>query len=679
MMPNFIARRPFIILTIIYIVALALLDWVGFFSAPSQNDVSRFISDKYVSVKGLVVNVPALKNNKIQLIVKVSSVDEQKSGGKVSVTLFSDNSDIHQGDIIGFFTKLVSPPSARNPGAFDYAEYLRRNNIFAMAYISSYAKIGNIPLPFYKSAANTIRADIIDTLHRYLPQERSSVLIPMLIGEKSELSDDVKQAFQTAGLTHLLVVSGLNVAYVVIIFLGFFRLIGFKRRYAALLTIPFILLFMLIAGDNPPVVRATVMALFVIISLSLSREPLIYQSLAMAATTILLFDPQSLFSASFQLSFAATIGIVYLYPLFLKPFQNFPRWIQNSLGGTIAVSLAAQLAVLPIIAFYFNRVSLIGLISNIIVVPWTGIITALGIVLYLVHFISHFITSFIAYVTSFLLQWMLYLVHLFAKSPFATIDVVSPSLALIAGYYILLALIPLYSKVKVKIILCTAGAGIITLFSLAIIRAIPQDGPLTITSLYAGNGTAVHIEFPDKEHWLIDTGRERDGEKLLLPYLRSKGIRRIDKIIITSDAKHHYGGLKTVSDNLSVSGIIYPSAINQIGRYFISNSTITLVPVTSKKNGYILVCLDYAGRRIVFTHAGDLQYLPGEQTSDVIHISCHRNHRINSLRADNIILSGTAPEELPKTGKIYSLKQYGSVSVVITSGGTIRIKSFSEQ
>jgi len=706
-------KRPFIALTVLYILALILLNHEGSLSFVSKHDISHYISDNYAKVNGKIIDVPEQKKNTLRFVVQVFSVTDQKAGGKIRVTLFPGRAGgfheqgIEQGDIITFYGKLLHPPSARNPGQFDYAAYLRRKNIYTITYVSSFNITGHIPLPFYQSAANIIRANMIDTIHRYLPQREASVLIPMLIGEKSELSEEEKQAFMSSGLMHILVVSGLNVAYVVAIFLGFFRMFGFKRRTAALLTIPFILLFMLIAGDNPPVVRATVMALFVILSLSLSREPLIYQSLAMAAMSILIFDPQALFNASFQLSFAATMGIVYLYPYLIKPFQKLPGWIQNYVGGTIAVSFAAQLAVLPIIAYYFNKISLIGLASNIPVVPLSGIITALGIVLYLAHFVSHFIAMPFALFSYYLVQGMLWCVHVFAGVPFAAVHVATPSIPLILGYYIFLIGIFHIRKIPLTIGAMVAGSAAVICISLWV---IPSRNQLTATSLYAGDGTAVHIAFPDGKNWLIDTGRNRgDGEKIICPYLRSKGIHGIDKVIITSDDKHHCGGLETVIDNFAVSEVIYPyknarnkefsglptdskarnisaDEIRSLKQYHISGSTLTIAPCVSLRDNSLIVVLDYAGRRIVFTHQGNmppmnetLQYVR-EKPIDILHVSSQRKQTdifrcVELLKPGAVLLSGRVPEERIEAGNVYSLKNSGAVTVVIGSG-RIRILTF---
>lgn len=692
---NLLLRRPFILLTLLYCLSLVILDSRGFFSAPPKNDVSKFISTYPAETEGIIKSVLDPRPGRQRYIVRTLSVNGQKTGGYVLLTSFDPENRPETGAIVGFRARLSAPIRPKNPGEFDYTSYLSRKGVYTTAYTSSLTITGHKTQAFYKTIASAIRADMISAMHRYLPQKKASVLIPMIIGEKSELSEQNKQAFMDSGLMHILVVSGLNVGYVTIIFLGFFRLAGLKRRLAALCCIPFIVMFMLIVGDNPPVVRATVMALFIILSMSLSRDPLVYQSLALAAAAILIVDPQALFSASFQLSFAATIGIVYLYPFFMKPLQNLPRIVKNSIGTTIAVSLAAQLAVLPLLAYYFNRVSLIGLVSNIVVVPLAGIITALGILLYLLHFISYYAAAPVAYLTSVFLQAMLYFVNLFSTFPNASIPVKSPSFAIILCYYTLLAGIFHARKVPGKILAAcalTAAAVFCALF------LAPHKKELTLTCFYAGNGTAVYLRFPNGFNWLIDCGRERDGERVICPYLRSRGIRSIDKIIITSNDKRHSGGLKAVTDNFQVSEVVGPSAAAKQKQYFIGGSTVTIEPVKLKKENYLAMLLDFAGKRIVFaqesfdsaqdnkrTKRVELNrhpesYMP---SADVLHLSGLKRKSdieslISMLKPGAVILSGTPPKDMPEADNIYTLKKHGAVTASITSEGKLSIRGFKE-
>lgn len=683
---TFLRKRPFIVLTVLYCSILIVLNYLGYFSSPPKSDVVRMISPSPVEVRGVINEVLDADDKRIRCVIKALSADGAKVSGKVLVTCFDTGNPVTEGEAVRFFARLSVPPPARNPGQFDYAAYLNRKGIYTVAYVSHVIKEGYRRLPFYMSAACAVRDNMIVTINRYLPAREAGVLIPMLIGEKSGLSQEDLEAFKDSGIVHVLVVSGMNVAYISLIFIGVFRILGFRQRHAALLSIPFILLYMFITGNNPPVVRATVMALFVIISLCLSREPRVYQSLAMAAMAILIVDPQALFTASFQLSFAATIGIVYLYPYLMKPAAGLPYLIRNTIAATIAVSLAAQLAVIPVIAYYFNKVSFIGIISNIPAVPLAGVLTATGIVLYIAHFIAGFVTVPVAFVTSLLLRCLLWLVHRFAEFPFATIHVATPSLALLAGYYALLAGVFHLKRLPARHIV-GAAAAVIIVFTPHAVRSV-KDGP-TVTSLYAGNGTAVHVAFPGGRHWLIDAGRKRDGERVVCPYLWSKGIREIDGVIITSPDKHHYAGIENVADNFPVGKMYYPKnsskdiarliegmrntgidlrEIRANERFFVGASTVTLLSSGAGQKISLIVLIDHAGKRMAFVDHGER--LAGERTADILHISCHDKDTdiagcIEVFRPGTIILSGTAPGKVPDGGKLHILKREGSVSVAI--------------
>ena len=672
-----VKNRPFIALTILYCAVLVVLNQRGFFVSPPKHDVALLIAPSYTEVTGRVTDIFKEYNSKQIFTVKASDVDGHPCGGTLLVHSSSKNDRAEEGDIVRFHCALLRPPPARNPGGFDYAAYLRRMNIYAVAYISYFMKIDHKPLPFYIRLAEATHRDMTETILKALPPAESAVLIPMLIGDKQSLPIEEKRAFTDAGVMHILVVSGLKVAYVAGTFLLLFRLTGFKRRLASLLTIPFLLLYMVITGDNPPVVRATIMAVSIFISLSLKRESLTYQALALAAAVILIFDPQALFTASFQLSFSATIGIVYLFPYLIKPFQKFPWWFRNPVGGTVAVCLASQLGVMPLLAFYFHKIFIAGIVSNIPIVPLTGIITGMGIVLYLVHFISGPLTLLMGCVISLLIKLLLAQVHYFAGLPYATMPAATPSLWAVALYYCFLWGIVQLRRIKYMPLILGAGGALV--FAGLFIHHHAVKTEMEITSLYAGNGTAVHVTFPGNSHWLIDCGRERDGKRTVCPYLWSKGVQSIDKIIITSDDKRHSGGLKAVTDNFTVPDIIYPFSIPKQKQYFVNGSTVTVIPSGPEE---LTVLIDFAGKRIVFAREDKLPEEAMSRNIDVLHISCRRRSTtirplIDTAKPGAVILSGTVPDDTPDTGRIYPLNYYGAVSCKVTSKG-IRVKVFNE-
>jgi competence protein ComEC len=620
------ARRPLIACTIVFICLLLVLDTRGCFASRSGLPV-----DTPLTAEGIVSEPPEPAGTRIRFPLDLIALDQAPARGRVLVTA-ETAAVIRPGDILRLGGTLRTPPGLRNPGGFDYRTYLARQGIRTLFYADNVTLQGRHPLPWYRTLAFAARADICRTISRYLPDDEAAVLIPMIIGDKSGLTPDLKRAFADAGVTHILVVSGMNVAYCTAIFLGVFRLLGLSRRRAALATIPVILLYMLATGASAPVVRASVMALFVILSLSLAREPDIYQSLACAALAILIVDPQALFTASFQLSFAATLGIVVLYPVLLKPFAGLPRWLRHSLGATVAVSLAAQLGVLPLIAAYFNKISLIGLVSNIVVVPLTALITALGIALYLAHWIAIPLAQGLGLATAALISLLLSVVRFFAAVPGATLHVASPPILSVAAYYIVL-----FGVVRIRnSVFFRFAVPAVAVLWLAIWSAGRwwHHDEVRITLLDVGNGDAACIEFGGGKTWLIDGGGSYragfdPGEKIVCPFLWSRGVRRIDAVVVTHPHIPHYGGLAAVLRQFPVNRVLtgpalparfaYAELLALVKerrilctpvwageRFVVSGSTVTvLAPVrdagTDSDDACLVMALECHGRRVLLT------------------------------------------------------------------------------
>lgn len=725
-------QRPLISITLLYALLLVILDQTGFFAGQSKNRIAGLSR-----VEGYVIGLPEKKYGKISFLLKTSKINNKNTSeqllvnyslkneiNNISSSCFEDEGDrflppnIEPGDILRIEGYFRLPSSARNPGGFDYAQYLNRQSIQFLFYASSLKIIGRISLPFYKILAYKIRYDIITTIRKNLPEKQADILLPMVIGDKSGLSKETKQEFTDAGVIHVLVVSGLNVAYCAAIFIFIFRLFGLRRRYAAIFTIPFIILYVIITGANAPVVRAVVMALFVILSLSLAREPGIYQSLALAALTILIFDPQSLFTASFQLSFAATLGIVYLYPYLIKPFNIMPRWIKLVIGSVFAVSLSAQLAVIPLVAFYFNKVSIAGLLSNLFIVPLVGLITGFGICLYLVHFISPLLTSIIASINYYLIVILTDVVRFFAGFKWSTIHIATPSMILIVVYYS--SLWAVFKTKRFPKILYFIGAGIILCGAMTLYNKLQNE--LRITFLDVGNADAVHISFPSGENWLIDAGGKYYpgydiGQNTICPYLWSKGVRCIDKVVVTHPHIQHYGGIKTVIENFKVKEIVFNPQVSEEkeftellelinkkkipwkevwagDRFIIGKSTVTVLsPEILRQNfddNCLVLSLDYFTRRIIFT--SDMgEYAQNRLISSkaslktsVLMLPNHDNRTISKqfLAKSNpdYLIASTTRKEFPELAKFtaaktYSTKTSGAITVVLTPK-KVHIKKF---
>ncbi len=542
-----IRSRPLIAVTIAYIIALAILDLNGFFgrarTAPPPGEES--------AITGTVVSEPELKAERLSFIVR-----EEGSGDRALVSSYDHPVLPLRGDHVHIKGYLRIPSSKKNPGGFDNARYLSRQGIYSLLYARRIAIIerpAQNPLSLF---LRTVREDTSETFKRALKPEEAGVLVPMLIGDKSLLANETKKEFNDAGIMHLLVVSGMNVAYVSIFFLCIFRLFGTRPRIGALYTIPFLIAYMMVTGATPPVVRATIMAVFVILSLALAREPLIYHSLALAALAILIADPQALFSASFQMSFAATIGIVALYAPLKKPFEILPPFLRATVGNIFAVSLAAQLAVTPLMLYYFNKLSVAALISNLIAVPLAGFITIAGIALYCFSAIP-FLSGIAALAVHIPLSLLLIIVRYFSHLPWAVVYLPAPPMIAIAAYYI--ALFSAVQWRRHRVFPWLAGSAAL-LFAIIAFTAYKPKDDAAVTFLAVRQGTGAHIRFSNDTHWLIDGGSDHGttnvGEQTLLPYLRSRGIRRIDTIVVTHPEPAHYNGLSAVMETVPVKRMI---------------------------------------------------------------------------------------------------------------------------
>ncbi|MBU2614398.1 MAG: ComEC family competence protein, partial [Elusimicrobia bacterium] len=364
-------NEGFIWLVLAYIVALIVLDQRGYFLS-KVNSISQRINQE----AELVVKVEApleVKTNRIEFPVSTLI------SGRKTILLarcYNTKNSVSQFDVLKITGKILPLPQPRNPGQFDYGNYLMRKGYSGIISVNKYEIIKKGKTPLFYRMIDSIRAKMIDSIRKNLPAEtpEGGVLEAMFVGEKSEIPPEVSAEFIDSGLMHVLVVSGMNVVYVVAVFFFAFKLLPISNKLRNVFLIVPIVVYCFATGANPPVVRATVLALAIILCYLLSRERALYHAFALSALIILIFDPQALFGASMQLSFAACLGLVYIAPKLADSFKfSLPKILRYILL-LFFVTLSAQLATAPLLAKYFYKVSGIGLLSNLVVVPDVGII-----------------------------------------------------------------------------------------------------------------------------------------------------------------------------------------------------------------------------------------------------------------------------------------------------------------
>ncbi|MCL1971658.1 MAG: ComEC family competence protein [Endomicrobia bacterium] len=465
-MKNFIIlKRPAITIFLFYAAFLIFINAIGIFSPQKQSFLYHFTQyNKPVSIEGRVISSPEKIRDSQRFILKADKINDFKVNEKILVNS-PPGYKIAYGDIINIEGKISKPKRADFSLVFDYSRYLARLGIYTVFNVYSFEYIESKPNPVKKFAL-AFRHDIIKKIAHYFKKAYADILKSVIIGDKTSLDYQTKGNFVDSGLMHILIVSGLHVGFVAGMILIIFKFCGLSLRKASLLSIPFVFLYALATGANPPALRAAIMFSSVLIALALDREPLVYNSFALSALLILIFQPQQLFTASFQMSYAATIGIVYFYRHVFGMFQNIKNSILKFFCGVFSVTVSAQIFLIPICMYYFGRVSLISFFSNIIVVPLVGIIIPLGFFFYFFTFIFSYIALAVSIIVSILLHYIISVANISASFWFSAAAVAKPALSQLILFYAFFFFIT-YFKDKRRFIF----SGICILISLYFIIA----------------------------------------------------------------------------------------------------------------------------------------------------------------------------------------------------------------
>ena len=270
---------------------------------------------------------------------------------------------------------------ARNPGEFDYDEYLHTKGISGLFYIKDQydVKIIDWNSNVFRTAIFKARK-YVDSKINYLHNDQTSGLLRgLLLADRSNIDYQTKTEFVNSGVMHILAVSGLHVGYIVLIFVVVFGRFNIFTR--SILTIVGLIAFLLLTGMPASVFRAVTMAVVIILAYMTNRSSNIYNSLAIAAFIVLVSNPEDLFSPGFQLSFLAVLSIAVIYPILQKYIYSLKlnSKIANYILLFMGVSLSAQLGTLPLTLMYFGKLSLVSLLTNLIVIPLAGAIVGIAI------------------------------------------------------------------------------------------------------------------------------------------------------------------------------------------------------------------------------------------------------------------------------------------------------------
>jgi competence protein ComEC len=544
--------------------------------------------------------------------------------GLLRVTAAGEAGLLEQGDRVAIYSRIRSIRNFNNPGGFDFKRSMAYREIWGSAFIEGQELnlLENRVESGLLGWIDRLRSAIARTIDRAGLGSEAAVLKALVMGDPSGITPDIRQAFTRTGTSHILAISGLHITIVASIAFALFRWLlswipmvlryAWTRKGAAVLTLMPITLYALIAGFSPSTQRALIMVAVFLLALLAERETDLMNTLALAALGILIVQPASLFSISFQLSFAAVWSIVYglnrLPAVRSEVSPDLEGWAAKMRGGLVAffgVSLAATWGTLALGMYYFNSVSVIGLLANCVAVPLMGyVVVVLGLAATLIAPLSAEAAIVGYQVSGFVLSKTIALLELMAALPYAALRTVSPSAVELALFYLLswaafhlatgrtAAANPIPNTAAIgramsagtpgraapgyfrRLLLqalrraCPdrkAAAGVLVLCLIAAIgdagywiyeRFGRQD--LRLTLLDVGQGSSVLLEFPGGRTALVDGGGYAGtagydvGARVVAPFLWRRKIATIDTLILTHPNSDHVNGLLFIAENFQV-------------------------------------------------------------------------------------------------------------------------------
>jgi len=548
-------------------------------------------SKEKVTIEGIISRNPEVSPDRTNLIVATTRVIKDgmvtSVEGVILLSVMSSKRLFKYGDLIRFKTRLKIPHNFNNPGGFNYQKYLRYRGIQVRGFINNPS--GIVIIRENHGNALKIRLEKFRSGLRKLIEENSSppegkILQALILGEKKEIPKNVRDKFNRAGISHILAISGLHIGIIAFFSIFIIRCIMKSSEYvllrfniikvSALFAFIPIIVYAFIAGFGISTVRATIMILAFLVAILCGKERELFNTLALAAFVILVISPTSLFNISFQLSFTAVAAILFVTPRIssLIPKLNMDKnhyfkKVLLSIALFIIVSLSATLGTIPLVAFYFNRISTVVLLSNLMVIPIIGfIVLPLGMATIVIAPISTSLAVIFIKISSFFLGVSVSIVDLLAMSPHSSFFVTTPNLIEITAYYFLLIttvkLIDVWNEGGF-----TKNMALKIVFTLLIIFFIADgiylhiknlnSGHLKTTFIDVGQGSSTLVEFPVGTKMLVDGGgfysKSFDiGRYVVAPFLWHERIKNIDIVVLTHPQSDHLNGLIYVLDNFNV-------------------------------------------------------------------------------------------------------------------------------
>jgi competence protein ComEC len=537
-----------------------------------------------VIIEGTIYNPPNVRVNRASVPVRAEKIFLAKEVKRVKVNflakVYGYEGGLTVGDRIRFPARLKEFKNFNNPGRFDYRFYMQSRGLSCMAIVSDAGYVvpmGEGDLGLIGETLEKIRGPLRRFFLERLSYTVSPIYIALILGERQGITPQLREPFDRSGVAHIMAVSGLHLGLVAWLFFTSLRwllsfsyrltlMVDIKKLAAITTTLP-VIAYGLITGFQLSSQRALVMILVFLWSFIIGREKDVWSSLSLAALIILSLHGDSLFTTSFQLSFAAVAGILWLAPLIFSRIPRFEvgngsftggrilRPILIYAGGLIALTTAATIITIPLIAHHFHRFSMVALPANLTVVPIIGLwVIPLGLLSSIALLLSSTLAGILLSLGGFGLNLAISLVHFWSDIPWSSIWVFRPNWLEMLLLYGLLFLSIGFTRSRIYRVFLVVFLIFLCIDVGYWIYQTRHNNNLRVTILDAGRGNVALIRFPGRQRMLIAQNAFSHrgfnlGRMVVAPYLWQEKINRVDYFFLTGSQVQRGDGFRFMINN----------------------------------------------------------------------------------------------------------------------------------
>jgi len=418
--------------------------WRYILMSDINNLVAQFNDKEKVNLIGVIDEEPDIRSDNIKYKIKTLAVGQIpyglspkinfiKTGGSI-LLVAKKYPEYKYGDKIEIIGKLKTPKSSED---FDYKQYLAKDDIYSIIYFPEIKLLASDQGNWFLDNLLAIKNKFEDSINKILVEPQSSFLAGLLLGEKRGLPADLMASFSRTGTTHIIALSGYNITIIAVTLISLFNFFMLRRRLAFWLALATITLFVLMTGAAASVVRAAIMGILVLLAQQVGRLYSIRNALIFAGAVMVYLNPKVLvFDLGFQLSFGATLGLIYILPIlqaWLEPKEEDSLLAQitgkkkfvesmGSLKSILIATLAAQIAVLPLLVINFGQLSLIAPLANLLILPFIPMTMLLGFLGALGGLIFLPLGQIFGWITWLFLTYEIKIIELLARLPLAAVN-----------------------------------------------------------------------------------------------------------------------------------------------------------------------------------------------------------------------------------------------------------------